>query len=54
MIINASLASVTATASAALVLGFCYILFRLALDRRRIARWEAAWAITGPRWTSRR
>ena len=26
---------------------------RLALDRRRLASWEAAWAEVGPRWTKR-
>ena len=26
---------------------------RLVLDRRRLARWEAAWADVGPRWTKR-
>jgi hypothetical protein len=53
-VINALVESVAATGSAALALVFCYFLFRRALDRRRLARWEAAWAITGPRWTSRR
>jgi hypothetical protein len=24
------------------------------LDQRRLARWEHAWALTGPQWTSRR
>ena len=36
------------------VLVICYWLARLALDRRRLAAWESAWAMTGPRWTSRR
>jgi hypothetical protein len=31
-----------------------YRLCRLVLDRRRLAAWESAWALTGPRWTSRR
>jgi hypothetical protein len=26
---------------------------RRALDRRRLASWTSAWAITGPRWTRR-
>lgn len=26
----------------------------LVLDRRRLARWEADWLVTGPRWTGRR
>jgi hypothetical protein len=53
-IVNALVESVAATGSAAVVLVFCYLLFRRALDRRRLARWEAAWAIIGPGWTSRR
>jgi hypothetical protein len=24
------------------------------LDRRRLAAWESAWSLTGPRWTTRR
>jgi len=24
------------------------------LDRRRLAAWEARWAVTGPQWTRRR
>ena len=31
-----------------------YVLGRLVLDRRRLAAWESAWSLTGPRWTSRR
>ena len=37
----------------AVLLLYCYRLCRLALDRHRLARWELAWAATGPRWTSR-
>jgi hypothetical protein len=40
-------------AVAAVLLLYCYRLCRLALDRHRLARWELAWAATGPRWTSR-
>ena len=36
------------------VLVICYWLARLALDRRRLAAWESAWSMTGPRWTTRR
>jgi len=28
-------------------------LFRRALDRRRLARWESAWLAVGPRWSHR-
>jgi hypothetical protein len=31
----------------------CYRLCRLVLDRR-LAAWESAWSLTGPRWTTRR
>jgi alkylmercury lyase len=31
-----------------------YALCRLALDRRRLSAWESAWALIGPRWTTRR
>jgi hypothetical protein len=31
-----------------------YWVCRLVLDRRRLAAWESAWAMTGPRWSSRR
>lgn len=32
----------------------CYWLGRLILDRRRMAAWESAWSLTGPRWSSHR
>jgi hypothetical protein len=50
----ACLTAIITTAGAALVLLICYGLCRVALDRRRLAAWESAWAATGPRWTSRR
>jgi hypothetical protein len=40
------------------VLGLCLVvvlagrLARLALDRRRLAAWDADWQATGPRWTT--
>ena len=39
-------------ACAAVLLIYLYRLCRLALDRHRLARWESAWAATGPQWTS--
>jgi hypothetical protein len=54
MIFNALSAAVTTTAGAAVALVICYSVCRIALDRHRLARWEAAWAAVGPRWTSRR
>ena len=50
----ASLTAVTIAAGAAASLLICYGLCRVALDQRRLAAWESAWAATGPRWTSRR
>ena len=43
-----------ATAGVTGGLFLCYWLCRGALDHRRLAAWESAWARTGPRWTSRR
>jgi hypothetical protein len=50
----ALLTAITTAGGAALGLLICYGLCRVALDRRRLAAWETAWAATGPRWTSRR
>jgi hypothetical protein len=53
--IVSTLALVAATAGGAgTVLLISYALCRLALDRRRLAAWESAWSLTGPRWTTRR
>jgi hypothetical protein len=30
------------------------VLGRRALDKRRMAAWDADWRATGPRWTARR
>ena len=54
MIVDALLTAFIATAGAALGLLMCYWLCRVTLDRRRLAAWESAWSLTGPRWTSRR
>jgi hypothetical protein len=54
MIFNALAAAITTTAGVAVALVLCYALCRTALDRHRLARWEAAWAAVGPRWSSRR
>jgi len=53
MILTALFAGFSATAGAAVALGVCYRLCRMALDRHRLAGWESAWAAIGPRWTSR-
>lgn len=54
MIFYAVLTGISAAAGAAVVLLISYRLCRFALDRRRLAAWESAWALTGPRWSSRR
>jgi hypothetical protein len=54
MITDAALMAIAAGLGAAIGLLLPYRLCRLSLDRRRLAAWESAWALTGPRWTSRR
>jgi hypothetical protein len=54
LVADALVAGISGTAGAAVVLTLCYSLCRIVLDRHRLARWESAWAATGPRWTSRR
>jgi hypothetical protein len=52
IITGALLTAIITAAGAALVLLICYGLCCVALDKRRLAEWESAWAATGPRWTS--
>jgi hypothetical protein len=54
MIVNALAPSTAVAGGAAITLLACYGLCRLVLDRRRLAAWESAWSLTGPRWTTRR
>ena len=54
MIVNALAASAVVTGAAAMTLLASYGLCRLVLDQRRLAAWESAWSLTGPRWTTRR
>src|SRR6185312_3263661 len=54
MILNALIKGAAAAGGAGVALVICYVLCRLALDRRRLAAWESAWSLTGPRWTTRR
>lgn len=54
MIVNALAASAAVAAVAGITSLICYGLCRLVLDRRRLAAWESAWSLTGPRWTTRR
>jgi hypothetical protein len=53
MLIGATMAGLAVIVGAATVLAFCYRLCQRGLDRRRLANWSSAWAVTGPQWTSR-
>jgi hypothetical protein len=53
MIVNALAVGAAAAGGAGIALLISYTLCRLALDRRRLAAWESAWSLTGPRWTTR-
>jgi hypothetical protein len=48
-------ATVAAVATVALVIVLSFLAWagRKLLDRRRLANWELAWAIVGPKWTKR-
>jgi hypothetical protein len=54
VIFAAVVLATAAACGAGMVLIICYWACRRALDRRRMAGWESAWALTGPRWTTRR
>ncbi len=54
MIVNALALGAAAAGGAGIALLISYALCRLTLDRRRLAAWESAWSLTGPRWTTRR
>jgi hypothetical protein len=54
MVLIAVVKGAAAAGGAGVALLICYVLCRLALDRRRLAAWESAWSLTGPRWTTRR
>lgn len=53
MMIYALVSGGAAAAIAGVALLAVYAVSRYALDRRRLAGWEAAWARTGPSWTAR-
>lgn len=53
MAVGATMAALAVVVAAASVLAFCYRLCQRGLDRRRLADWSSAWAVTGPRWSSR-
>lgn len=48
-----ALAASLATVAVATVLAVLGLVARWALDRRRLAAWDARWAVTGPLWTRR-
>ena len=54
MLASAILMALAVAAGIAAGLLIPYELCRLVLDRRRLAAWESAWALTGPRWTGKR
>jgi hypothetical protein len=54
MIVNSLVLGAAVAGGVAVALLLCYVLCRLALDRRRLTAWESAWSLTGPRWTTRR
>ncbi len=43
-----------AVAALAVTFGIIAWLTRWALDKRRMAAWDAEWLANGPRWSSRR
>jgi hypothetical protein len=53
MIIGAAMAGLLLVLAAAAVLACCYLLCLRCLERRRLANWSSAWAVTGPQWTHR-
>jgi hypothetical protein len=53
MAVGATMAGLAVVVAAATLLTFCYRLCQRLLDRRRLANWSSAWAVTGPQWTSR-
>ena len=54
MIIYALITGGAVTGIAGVALLIVYALVRYVLDRRRLARWETAWASIGPSWTAQR
>jgi hypothetical protein len=54
MIIYALITGSALTGVAGVALLVVYTLVRFVLDRRRLARWETAWARIGPSWSAPR
>ena len=53
LIVGAAMAGLALAGGAAAVLACGYLLCLRGLERRRLANWSSAWAVTGPQWTSR-
>jgi hypothetical protein len=53
-LVRIQLAAGTAVAALAVILAGVGWLTRRALDRRRLAGWDAEWLANGPRWSPRR
>ena len=54
VVTRTALAAALATMIVAAVLAGLGLLAHWAVDRRRLAAWDARWAVTGPQWTGRR
>ena len=54
LLVSATVIPLWSVLGVGVILMLCYWLCRLVLDRRRLAGWESAWALVGPRWTMRR
>ena len=53
MIVGAVVAGLAIVGAAFAVLACGYLVCLRGLQRRRLAHWSSAWAVTGPQWTSR-
>jgi hypothetical protein len=53
VVARSALAAVVAPMALAMVAAFLVCVTRWALDRRRLANWDATWALVGPQWTKR-
>jgi hypothetical protein len=53
VVARSALAAAVAPIVLAITLAFLVGVTRWAMDRRRIAGWDAAWALVGPQWTKR-
>ncbi len=50
LLVSSAVITVTMACVAGGALFLCYWPCRLVLDRRRLAAWESAWTLAGPRW----